>query len=100
MNLSMLFGAFDLLLSRSDYARTNTGWLNFQKIIHPVFIFNESTIPSEGLWPEPSSELYEFATLRLCDFATFLYYFVAIKSSLNLTSLNQFEIPRGRHANR
>ena len=32
---------FDLLLSRSDYARTNTGWLNFQKIIHPVFIFNE-----------------------------------------------------------
>ena len=28
----------------------NTGWLNFQKIIHPVFIFNE------------------FATLRLCDF--------------------------------
>ena len=50
MNLSMLFGAFDLLLSRSDYAHTNTGWLNFQKIIHPVFIFNE------------------FATLRLCDF--------------------------------
>ena len=52
MKLSMLFGAFDLLLSRSDYARTNTGWLNFQKIIHPVFIFNE------------------FATLGLCDFAT------------------------------
>ena len=49
MNLSMLFGAFDLLSSRSDYARTNTGWLNFQKIIHPVFIFNESTIPSEAL---------------------------------------------------
>ena len=67
--------AFDLLLSRSDYARTNTGWLNFQKIIHPVFIFNE------------------FATLRLCDF-------VAIKSSLNLATLNQFEIPRDRHANR
>ena len=42
--------------------------------------------------------------LRLCDFvydfATFLYYFVAIKSSLNLATLNQFEIPRGRHANR
>ena len=98
MNLSLLFGAFDLLLSRSDYARTNTGWLNFQKIIHPVFIFNESTIPSEGLWPEPSSELYEFATLRL--FASFVYDFVAIKSPLNLTSLNKFEIPRGRHANR
>ena len=98
MNLSMLFGAFDLLSLRSDYARTNTGWLNFQKIIHPVFIFNESTIPSEGLWPEPSSELYEFATLRL--FASFVYDFVAIKSPLNLTSLNQFEIPRGWHANR
>ena len=50
MNLSLLFGAFDLLLLRSDYARTNTGWLNFQIIIHPVFIFNE------------------FVTLRLCDF--------------------------------
>ena len=48
MNRSQLFGAFNLLLSRSDYARTNTRWLNFQKIIHPVFIFNE------------------FATLRLC----------------------------------
>ena len=80
MNLSMLFGAFDLLLSRSDYARTNTGWLNFQKIIHPVFICNEST------------------TLRL--FASFDYDFVAIESPLNLTSLNQFEIPRGWHANR
>ena len=49
MKRSLLFGAFDLLLSRSDYARTNTGWLNFQKIIHPVFTFNESTIPSEAL---------------------------------------------------
>ena len=48
MNLSLLFGAFDLLLSRSDYVRTNTGWLNFQIITHSVFIFNE------------------FATLRLC----------------------------------
>ena len=52
MKRSLLFGAFDLSFSRSDYARTNTGWLNFQKISHPVFIFNE------------------FATLRLCDFAT------------------------------
>ena len=60
MNLSLLFGAFDLLLSGSDYARTNTGWLNFQNIIHPVFIFNE------------------FATLRL--FASFVYDFVAIKN--------------------
>ena len=60
MKRSLLFGAFNLLLSRSDYARTNTGWLNFQKIIHPVFIFNE------------------FATLRL--FASFVYDFVAIKN--------------------
>ena len=60
MKRSQLFGAFDLLLSRSDYARTNTGWLNFQKIIHPVFIFNE------------------FATFRL--FARFVYDFVAIKN--------------------
>ena len=60
MKRSQLFGAFNLLLSRSYYARTNTGWLNFQKIIHPVFIFNE------------------FATLRL--FASFVYDFVAIKN--------------------
>ena len=44
------------------------------------------------------AKLYEFATLRL--FASFVYDFVAIKSPLNLTSLNQFEIPRDRHANR
>ena len=30
MKRSQLFGAFNLLLSRSDYARTNTGWLDLK----------------------------------------------------------------------